>query len=199
MATFIETLGLLNYFSGLFAAILVFAIVFALLHQTRILGESKAIQALIAVVLAILVLIYPDLVNLINFMAPWFVLVFVFLIMLLMVWRIFGVSEQSISEFVLGDRTVNWVLVTIGLLILLAGIFNVFGQRALDQQGSGTSSGTEAGSGDDNQFESNLFTTLFNPKIMGVVLVFAIAIFSIAFLGGSGPSSSGGGGGGGHH
>ena len=198
MATFIETLGLLNYFSGLFAAVLVFAIVFALLHQTRILGENKAIQALIAVILALLVLIYPDLVNLINFIAPWFVLLFVFIIMLLMVWRIFGVSESSISEFVLNEKAVNWAFVAVGLLILLAGIFNVFGQRALEQQGSGSDGGAETG--EDGQFDSNLFTTLFNPKIMGVGLVFAIAIFSIAFLGGSGPASSGvGGGGGGHH
>lgn len=201
MATFLETLGLLNYFSALFAALLVFAVVFSLLSQTKIFGNGKVIQGIISIVLAILVLIYPDLINLVNFVAPWFVLVFIFVVLLLLVYRTFGVSESNIADFVRGDRTVNWVILAVGILILLAGVFNVFGQRALQQQGPTVGDDTTVGSnGQQAGFQSNLFTTLFSPKVLGMILVFAIAIFSVAFLGGAGPlAMSGGGGGGGHH
>lgn len=190
MVTFVETLGILDYFSALFAALLVFAIVFALLGQTRILGENKVIQALVAIILALLVLIYPDLIQLINFISPWFVLVFIFIVMLLLVYRIFGVSEHAIAEYVQSDRTLSWILVAIGLIILLAGVFTVFGQRALQATVEGNATG-EAQAG----FQANVFNTIFHPKILGVLLVFAIAIFAIAFLGGKGMEGSGGG----HH
>ena len=182
MVTFLDV-GLLSYFSVIFSALLVFAIVFAILQQTRVLGESKVINALIAIVLALLVLIYEDLTKIINFMSPWFVVVFIFLVLLLMVYRMFGISEQNIADYIRGDRTVNWVLLSIGIIIFLAAIFNVFGQRALQAAGEENVTVIE-GEVAGPSFEENLFATIFHPKILGVILIFAIAVFAIAFLGG---------------
>src|SRR3989344_285298 len=171
MATFLETLGILNYFSSLFAALLVFAVVFALLSQTKILGTNKTIQAIIAIVLALLVLIYPDLVDLVNFISPWFVILFVFLLLLLLTYRMFGLTESNIADYVRNDRTVNWVILAVGIIILLAGIFSVFGQRALEgRTATGSTNETEIASDSGSYvFESNLFGTLFNPKVLGVI------------------------------
>ncbi len=184
MATFLETIGVLDYFSALFAALLVFAIVFAILHQTRLLGENKAVQGLIAILLAILVLLNEDLINLVNFISPWFVIVFVFLILLLLTYRLFGISEGSIVNFMTHDRTVNWVLLAIGIIILLAGIFNVFGERALQAREGVNETNSEVSDG--GGFTSNVFNTLFHPKMLGLILVLAIAVFAVAFLGGQG-------------
>ena len=185
MATFLDTLGILNFFAPLLTAVLVFTIVFALLAKTRLLGDNKVVQSLVAILLGLLVLLVPDVIELVNFMAPWFVLVFVFLVMLLMMYRMFGMSEETIVHFMVNDRAVNWALFGIGIIIISVAIFNVFGQRALD-----------AGTAGD-EFQSNLFSIVFNVKVLGLLLVFAIAIFTIAFLGGGGTSE--GGGGGGHH
>lgn len=181
MATFLETLSILNFFSALFAALLVFAVVFAILNKTRILGESKVIQWIVAIALGLLTLVYPDIISLVEFISPWFVLLFIFLILLLLAYRLFGYSEENILEYVKSDRTINWVLVAVGVIILLAGIFNVFGESALQATagGNATSEG-DSGSG----FQENVFSTLFSPQLLGVLLVFAIAVFAIAFLGG---------------
>ena len=177
MATFIDTLGILEYFAPLFAAVLVFAVVFALLLKTKVLGDNKVVSGIIAVMLGILVLIVPDLVDLINFVAPWFVLVFVFLVLLLMVYRTFGMSEQNVLEYVLHDKPINWAIFAVGVIIIFAGIFNVYGQQALEStQGGG-----------DSDFQSNLIDIVFSPQMLGLLLVFAIAIFTVAFLGGEGP------------
>ncbi|HLC74500.1 MAG TPA: hypothetical protein VJH88_01445 [Candidatus Nanoarchaeia archaeon] len=187
MATFLDTLGILDFFAPLLSAVLVFAVVFALMAKTHILGDSRVVQTLVAAVLGLLVLLVPDVVEIINFMAPWFVLMFVFLVLLLMTYRMFGISEGSIVEYMMNDRAINWALFAVGILIILGAIASVFGQRALE---------ATAGSGDEEGFESNLYDIIFNVKILGLMLVFAIAIFTIAFLGGGG--TAGGGGGHGH-
>ena len=179
MATFLETLSILNFFSALFAALLVFAVVFAILNKTHILGDSKVIQWIVAIALGLLTLVYPDIISLVEFISPWFVLLFIFLILLLLAYRLFGYSEENILEYVKSDRTINWVLVAVGVIILLAGIFNVFGESALQA----TAGGNATAEGDGG-FQENVFSTLFSPQLLGVLLVFAIAVFAIAFLGG---------------
>ncbi|MBS3139095.1 hypothetical protein J4207_05305 [Candidatus Woesearchaeota archaeon] len=185
MATFLDTLGILNFFAPLFTAILVFTIVFALLSKTKLLGANKVIDSLVAIVLGLLVLLVPDVVELVNFMAPWFVLMFIFLVMLLMLYQLFGMREESIVHFMLNDKAVNWALFAVGIIILAASIFTVYGQRALETGTAG------------DEFQSNLFSIIFNVKVLGLLLVFGIAVFTIAFLGGG--STSGGDSGGGHH
>lgn len=192
MATFIETLGVLDYFSPIFAAVLVMALVGALLSKTRVLGENKIVAWFIAVLLGLLTLISEDVVELINFISPWFVLAFISLVLLVLLYRLFGVTEDNIVHYMLNDRTINWALLAVGLAIIIGGIFNVFGQRALQATTEGEV--PEGATG----FEANLFKTLFSPKILGIVLVFGIAIFTIGFLGGGGAEGGGGGGGGGH-
>lgn len=179
MATFIDTLGVLEYFAPLFAAVLVFAVVFALLLKTKVLGENKVVSGIIAIILGILVLVVPNLVELINFVAPWFVLVFVFLVLLLTAYRTFGMSEHNIVEYVLHDKPINWTIFGVGVIILVAGIFNVYGQQALEL--------TQGGESSDSEFQSNVIDIVFSPQMLGLLLVFAIAIFTVAFLGGEGP------------
>jgi uncharacterized membrane protein YgcG len=168
---------------------LVFALVGALLLKTKVLGDNKVIPWFIAAMLGLLTLLSEDVVKLINFMSPWFVVVFIFLILLVLTYRLFGVTEQNIVDYMINDRTINWALLAIGLAIIGGGIFNVFGERALEA--------TEGGEISETGFETNLFKTLFSPKILGLILIFGIAIFTIGFLGGGGSES--GGGGGGHH
>ena len=77
MATFLE-IGALRYFSIIFPALLVFVVVYALFEKLKILGENKSIHAIVAIVLAFMVLLIEDIANLINFISPWFVLMFIF-------------------------------------------------------------------------------------------------------------------------
>src|SRR3989338_4955316 len=101
MATFLDTLGVLNYFAPIFSALLVFAVVFTILQKTKILTDSKIISSVVAAALSLLVLLTPDLVELINFIAPWFVVLFVALIMLLTTYQLFGMKEESIVQYML--------------------------------------------------------------------------------------------------
>lgn len=186
MVTFLD-IGLLQYFSVIFPVLLVFAVVFSILTTTKILGDNRAIDALVAVVLALMILLVPDLVDIINFMAPWFVLVFIFLILLLLVYRILGATDKDIAEFVWKDRPIKWAIFAVGIIIFLAALGTVFGQKIgpyLASEGTENVTSEEIQSGvATGSWEQNLFATLFHPKILGVILIFAIAVFAIALLG----------------
>ena len=180
MATFLD-IGLLQYFSVIFPVLLVFAVVFSILTTTKVLGENKAINALVAVVLALMVLLVPEIVDVINFMAPWFVILFIFLILLLLIYRMLGATDRDIAEFIKADRPIKWAIFSVGLIIFLAALGTVFGQQIGPYLGSEetanvTTEDIQEGVATGN-WEQNLFATLFHPKILGVILIFAIAVF----------------------
>lgn len=184
MATFLD-LGLLQYFDFIFPILLIFAVVFALLHKTKILGENPSLNAVIAFALALMSLLSPDLIDLINFMSPWFVLVFVFLILLLLVYQTLGATEKDIFSALKGEKTIQWAVFGIAILILIAGVAHVFGQRMLPLTQTPTETVITEGSTTTPAYEQNVFATLFNTKILGLIFIFLIAVFAIAFLSGS--------------
>lgn len=184
MATFLDV-GLLNYFSIIFPALLVFAIVYAILNTTKIIGGNKSLDAIVAVALGFMVLLSEDIVQVINFMAPWFVLVFIFVLLLVLVYRTAGATDKDITEYIRTDRSVKWAIFAVGIIIFLAGLGTVLGQNIGPylQGGNATTiediqSGVATG-----DWEQNVTATLFHPKILGVIMVLVIAVFAIALLG----------------
>src|SRR3989344_3445264 len=99
MATFLDTLGVLNYFAPIFSALLIFAVVYAILHKAQIMGDNKILHSIVAIALGILAMMIPDIVALVNFIAPWFVVVFIFVVLLLMVYQMFGLKEDQIVHY----------------------------------------------------------------------------------------------------
>ncbi|MBW2963651.1 hypothetical protein KY306_02665 [Candidatus Woesearchaeota archaeon] len=184
MVTFLD-IGLLNYFSIIFPALLIFAIVFAILTMTKILGGNKIIDALVAVSLGFLALLSEDVVGVINYMAPWFVLVFVFVILLVLIYRTLGATEKDVGDFIRTDRPVKWAIFSIGIIIFLAALGNVVGEKIGPYLGEGSNVTTEeiqAGVA-TGSWSQNVGATLFHPKILGMLLIILIAVFTIALLG----------------
>lgn len=173
MVTFLET-GLLNYFAIIFPALLVFAIVFALLDKTKILGENRGINAIIAIVLAFIVMLSANVAEVINLMAPWFVILFVFILLLLMVYKMMGASDQNLTNVITSYKGLQWTIAILGIIIAIAAIANVYGPKLthLTDEGNETSEG----------FTSEVGETFFHPKVLGMLLIFLIAVFAIALL-----------------
>lgn len=184
MVTFLD-IGLLNYFSIIFPALLVFSIVFAILKTTKILGDNDVINALVAVALGFMVLLSEDIVSIINYMAPWFVLVFIFVILLVLVYRTLGATEQDIGDFIRTDRPIKWAIFSVGIIIFLAALGNVVGEKIgpyLGEQSNVTTEEIQAGVA-TGSWSQNVGATIFHPKILGMALIMLIAVFTIALLG----------------
>ena len=95
MATVLD-LGLLQKFEIIFPFLLVFVIVYAILSSTKFLGENKGIHSLIALAMAIMILFSATTREIINVMSPWFVVLFIFILFVLLAFKLFGTTDEDI-------------------------------------------------------------------------------------------------------
>jgi len=177
-------IGLLEYFSIIFPALLVFVVVYALLSKLKILGESKSIQAIAAIAIAFIVILSRDVTKIINVIAPWFVILFVFIILLLVIYKMLGASDENLSTFITTHTMTQWMIFIIGIIIVIAGIASVYGER-LTPITTGEGNGTTASSSTSttgSTFGESVGKTLFHPKIIGTIFIFLVAAFAIGLL-----------------
>lgn len=183
MATVLDV-GLLEYFNVVFSFILVWALVFALLQKTKILGEKAGLNVVMAVAVAFLVSLSDSVVQIIRFMIPWFTIAIIFFVLLILIFQIFGASEKDIFAYVKADKSIGWVIIGVVLIIAGASFANVFGQQLTEasfQQGTAVNATGGTGVAGTN-FQSNIYATLFHPKVLGMIVLFGVAIFAIALL-----------------
>lgn len=166
MATFLDISGL-EHFSTFFVFIFVWLVVYAILTYSKILGDNKAIHIVIGLVIALLVLFSPIATGTIEYIAPWFAVVFIFVIFATIALKSFGATGiESLGSLRL-------VTVVVVLLILVVGALSYVRQQI-----------TVPGENETSIDYSKTTTILFHPKILGVLFVLIIAVFTIVLMAG---------------
>ncbi len=185
MATILD-LGLIQAFDVVYAWIFVFAISFAILVKTELIGkDNKAINAIIAFSLATMMLLSPVAIDVVNAMIPWFVVAIIFLLFVILIFKMFGTEDSKIKEAVSKDPAIYWTLIGISIIIMVAAFGQVLGQSLTEQafqQGNTNATTYSSGTGAGADFEQNIYSTLFHPKVLGLIIIFLIAIFAVALL-----------------
>ena len=189
MATFLD-IGLFGYFGAIFPVLLVFLLVFAVLTKTKFFGDNKGVHSLIAFAIAMMVLVSPGVVSVINIMAPWFVFIFIFSMLFLVSLQFLGVKSEAITDYMTGDwSAVHWIILSIAIIIAIGSLATVYGGSLLPYTESGQATvtagggvtGTTTSTGDFNQ---NVGRVLFHPKVIGMVFVLLVATFTIRLMAG---------------
>ncbi len=182
MATPTIDIGFLQYFSPIFVFLLVFVIVYAILQFTKFAGENKILHALIGFFVSIVFLFSTSATTVITFIAPWFTIMFVFIIFMLVAYKLFGATDEQIKTVITKSSTVQYFILAIGIIIALLGLGTAFGQNLLGAT-QDISEMQEATTGEagvaTSSYQQNLVATLFNPKILGMILLLVIAAFTI--------------------
>jgi len=174
-------LGLLELFDFIFPVLLVWAFIFALLQKTEVVGKSLGINAIIATAVSFTVLLSRTVIDLINFAIPWFAIAIIFFVLMILMFMLMGAKEPLDAY---KDPRVYWVLIAVGIIIAFAAFGKVMGQSLLEQAAQ-PEKALEAGEGAaTGSFQQNIYLTLFNPKVLGLLIVFAIAVFTVALLSG---------------
>ena len=180
MATPLD-IGLLQNFQIIFPFLLVLVMVYAIMSTTKIFGDSKGLYAFLAFVLAVFTLFSPVAVKTINTMAPWFVLLFIFSIFLLIAFQVFGVSQDKITSIVTSKRygsTFFYWVIALVLIIAIGSLTSVLSEEKALETLSQTGNATV--SADDEEF--GFFQTIFHPKVLGMAVLLLIAVFTIRNL-----------------
>ena len=173
-------LGILQLFDFIFPVLLVWTFVFALLQKTKVIGDSIGINATIASAAALTILLSRTAIDLINFIIPWFAIAIIFFVLMVLLFMIMGAKDIKAYQ----QTNVQWILIAVGILIVVAGFGKVLGQTLLEE---GAQAGTVVEGAEDvatGGFQQNIYATLFHPKVLGLLVVFAIVVFTVALLSG---------------
>ncbi len=181
MATFLD-IGLLQNISTVFSFLFVFVVAYAAMEAFKFFGEGRAgIRAILALCLAVITLLSPNVIKLIDTMAPAFVVVMMFLFLLFVIYKMFGVQDDWLSKAVVGSEgsAFYWILI-IAIIIFMGSFASVYGSSLLAYTGGGnvtSVNGTATAS-----VSHNIGTAFFSPKVLSFFFVMLIAVFAIWLL-----------------
>ncbi len=162
-------IGLVKQFEVIFPFIFMLVVVYTVLVMTPIFKEKKTVAGIIAFSLATMTVFFPVAVRSINLMAPWFVLLFIFIIFGLLAIQTLGIEEGTIKE-VLKNKENAFVVYILIMIIFMIATFSM--GKAISEAGG---VGPEAVSSQESAFIS----TVFHPKVLGLFLIFMIAFFTL--------------------
>ncbi len=203
MATPMMDVSMLGYFSPILIFILIFAFVYGVLHKTKVFGDNKILSGIIGLVIALIFVLIAPLTKVVLIIAPWFSILFIFLVFMIVVFKIFGASDDNITSVIKHHYTMQWTLIIICLIIAVGALAAVFGQQSLEggygQPGSSSETVSIDQSGEvitvgapgaqyqgqttaGSSYGKNLAATLYHPKTLGVVFMLIIAALAGAML-----------------
>ncbi len=194
MATPTISIALLEYFAPVFLLIFVFTIIYALFQWAKILGDNKILHAIIAFIAALFVAIYSKGASaMVRFMIPWFTMLAIFMVLAIMLYKIFGATDDDIRSVIRNRSDIQWTLFIIIVIIILGALSQSYGQSQLAitndnvtgqtgnvgviNAGNPGTSGTGSGS-----FNNNLGATFYNPRVLGMLFILIISALSIGML-----------------
>lgn len=194
MATPLD-MSLLANFSGLFLFIMIFAITYAVLGLTKVLGDNKTIQATVAFCFGLFMALASKPSQIVENMVPWVGLVIIVIMFLMLTMRfMFGEKGDDMLISAIGGSSKTsaamWIFIAI-MFILLVSFSSVVGPEVTP--GSNTTSDTTASSGatststttgstETGNWQSNVLNTIYHPKVLGTVLVLFIMVIAIKQL-----------------
>ncbi len=183
--------GLLSKFSIIFSMLFIFAIVYAVLQYTKLLGDNRGLNSIIALVTALMLLFAPNVAAVITVMIPWFILILVFILLIYMLFRFMGASEADMTHVLKEYKTIIWVTIVLAVIIFIAALGKVYfaSETANDYEFDDVNQVGDNGTiviGDVGgpPGEATFWATFFHPKVLGMIFVLLIAMFALITLGG---------------
>ena len=160
MATFLDVTGL-RHFSSIFVFLFVWIVVYAILIWTKVLGQNNLVNVLVGLLMGIFVLISPLATSVVANTAPFLAVIFVLIMLMSVASHMLGGHGDAIP----GLRGV--LLVVIVFVVIIGVAVQIRSQ---------------ADNAPESSDVSKTVNLIFHPTFMATVLIFAIAIFTIALL-----------------
>ncbi len=160
-----------------FIFIFVFAVLYALISKMEFFGENKAVHVLIAFSSAMLIIFIPETKALINFFTPWFIILILLVVFILLAVMTLGIKHTEITDWLKNvSPGTTTVVVIIVIVLFLMAIYKVFGPVL-------TIAGPE-----EQGLWAMLTRVILQPKVLGVIFLLIIASSIVKFIGFKEPS-----------
>ncbi len=162
-------IGLLEYVVPIFSFLLVYAVLYAILIKTKILGDNNLVNSVVPLAISILFLLMPGAVSFINFITPWFVVLVIVGFAVALLFLFLGVSDETVKGWA-HNPTIYWTALIFMMIIIIAGLIHVFGNFFGAPDPGAVSAGAE------------IEFSIFHPKIIATIFVLIVAAFSVKFI-----------------
>ncbi len=180
MATFLD-IGLVENFSIIFYLIFIFVLLYAILSLTKILGENKNLNAMLALALSLILALSGPTRELISFITPTFFVFIFFAFFAVLIYRFMGASDKDVSEIMGTKSGTRWFILIIVLIIILSSLGKVFFTRSTTVSSDNATLAVNA-SDVGTVGQSALTATLTHPKVLGLVLILFIGAYAMQYL-----------------
>ncbi|PIN81528.1 hypothetical protein COV11_01845 [Candidatus Woesearchaeota archaeon CG10_big_fil_rev_8_21_14_0_10_30_7] len=185
MATILD-FGLLKPFEAIFPFLFLMVFLYAVLTRFETFKDKPAFSAIIAFVLSIMSMMSPILVRTISLMAPWFVLLIIFMVMLLLAYQAFGIKEGTIIDLVKSDsygETFTWTIIIVVGLIFVGSLTTAFSeQQGFQQLQKGELAPVPSDFVEPGSEKEDFFKTVFHPKVLGLIVLMLLALVTVQRL-----------------
>ena len=161
MATFLDVTGL-HHFTSIFVFLFVLLVVYATMMWTKVLGDNKFISVLVGLLLAVFTLISPISTNIIASVAPFIAVLMVLVVLMNVGLKMIGTEIEALPA-------VKGIFFIVAVLIVIV----TAGVKIKEQVNAPSETQTDL---------SKTVNLIFHPTFLGTILVFAIAVFTIALL-----------------
>ncbi|KHO46744.1 MAG: hypothetical protein QS98_C0001G0003 [archaeon GW2011_AR3] len=182
MATILDT-GLLNKFSFLFSMLLIIVLVYGILEYINLFKDRQGLHILVAFLIGITLLLVPSVNTVISTITPWFVLMFIFILLMVIAYKMLGATDSDIKDAMIHNKSIVYWIMIFSVIILLGGLGTVFfsgGEHNVGVTVNGTQANVDGDVGETGT--SALFATIFHPKVLGLIFLMLIGVFTITTL-----------------
>ena len=152
----------MQHFSSIFVFLFVWLVVYAVLVWSKVLGDNKFVQILIGLLLAIFVLISPIATSVVADIAPFIAVILLFIVLISVTTTMLGANVDAFPAL-------KGILI---VFIILAIVISA-GLKVREQANVPSTTQTDL---------SKTVNLIFHPTFLGMVLIFAIAVFTIGLL-----------------
>ncbi|MCX8193796.1 MAG: hypothetical protein N3G19_00300 [Candidatus Pacearchaeota archaeon] len=144
----------ISAFVPIFGFLLVFAVVYALLGKTKVLGENKFVHIFVSFAVAIVFLVSANAIEYVRVVTPWFA---AFIVSLLFIALVVGLIKGNVEEFFKGKGFAWFVIIVLIAIFVFSAIY-VFADVI-------------------NKYLGQPKTILLQPQIVGVLVLIGLTIF----------------------
>ncbi|MGM5488356.1 MAG: hypothetical protein ACQESG_05390 [Nanobdellota archaeon] len=184
MATPLD-IGLLDHFEIIFPFLFILVFGYAILTKLKPFGDdNKGIYAVIAFALAVMTIFSPIVRETFVTAAPWFVLLFIFIIFSMIAYMALGASQDDIVNVLKSPehRFINFWMLALVLIITIGSLATVVSRHGGIGNELDTTENVSVQEADLSEQESDFWQTLVHPKVLGMVLILLVSFFTIQRL-----------------
>ncbi len=164
MANFLDVTSL-SHFTNVFVFLFAIILTYATLTMFHAFGDNKIVYALISLLIGLFILMSDLAVTIIAGVAPFLVIALLFVVFTTVGMKMLGSETESF-------HSMRWIF----LIVMIMGLIIYGGLKARESITEQEKAGTLSSS----------MKLVFSPKFLGMILLFAIAVFTVGLMAGGG-------------